>query len=390
MNDFTFCSPTRYVFGHNAQMRAGAEAAAIGWRKVLLVYGMGSAIRSGLIAAVKSSLAEAGIEVVELGGAVPNPTSPLVYEGIDLARREGVDALMAVGGGSAIDTAKAIAIGVPYKGDFWDFFIGKQPPLKALPVATVLTIPAAGSESSGNSVITHTPDNVKLSLRTQCLRPVFSLMNPELTFSLPPFQTACGICDMMAHIFERYFSPTTGVETTDRLAEGLIMAIMTEGPRCLTHPSDYDARANIMWAGTQAHNGLCGCGRLEDWVCHFMEHEISALYPAVAHGAGLAVMIPAWMRFMAHRAPAKVAQLGRRVLAVDGGLDDTAAALATASILSDFFTSLGLPSTLGALGVTEADIPLLVSRLHRNKGAVIGGYTSLDSADTEAIYRQAL
>ncbi|MCM1337773.1 MAG: iron-containing alcohol dehydrogenase [Candidatus Amulumruptor caecigallinarius] len=390
MIDFTYCSPTRYIFGHDAQLHAGREAAAEGWRKVMLVYGMGSAVRSGLVAAVKASLTDAGIEVVEFGGAQPNPTSPMVYDGIALARKEQVDAMLAVGGGSAIDTAKAIAIGVPYDGDFWDFFIGKTPPVTSLPVATVLTIPAAGSESSGNSVITHTPDNVKLSLRTQCLRPVFSLMNPELTFTLPPFQTACGICDMMAHIFERYFSPTEGVETTDRLAEGLIMAIMTEGPRCLADPKDYDARANIMWAGTQAHNGLCGCGRVEDWVCHFMEHEISALHPSVAHGAGLAVMIPAWMRFMAHRKPAKVAQLGRRVLAVDGGLDDTDAALATAAALSDFFASLGLPVTFAQLGVDAADIPTLVTRLHQNKGPQIGGYAPLTPADTTAIYRLAL
>lgn len=389
MNDFTYCSPTRYVFSHDAQLHAGREAAAEGWHKVMLVYGMGSAVRSGLVDTVKESLAKEGIEVVEFGGAQPNPVSPFVYAGIEKARAEKIDALMAVGGGSAIDSAKAIAIGVPYSGDFWDFFTGKVPADAALPVATVLTIPAAGSESSGNSVITHTPDNVKLSLRTQCLRPVFSLMNPELTYTLPAFQTACGICDMMAHIFERYFSPTEGVETTDRLAEGLIMAIMTDGPRCLAEPRCYDARANIMWAGTQAHNGLCGCGRVEDWVCHFMEHEISALHPQVAHGAGLAVMIPAWMRFMAHRKPEKVAQLGRRVLAVDGGLDDTEAALATAAALADFFASLGLPVTFRQLGVEAADIPELVTRLHRNKGAVIGGYTRLDSADTEAIYRLA-
>lgn len=355
---------------------------------MMLVYGMGSVIRSGLLDSVKHSLQEAGIEVVELGGVQPNPIDTLVYKGIEVARETHVDAVVGVGGGSAIDTAKAIALGVPYKGDFWDFFSGKAKAEIALPVAVVLTIPAAGSEGSGNSVITRTDGLIKLSLRTDCLRPKFSLMNPELTYTLPPFQTACGICDMMAHILERYFSPTQGVETTDRLAEGLIMAIMTDGPKCLAKADDYDARANIMWAGTQAHNGLCGCGRTEDWVCHFMEHEVSALYD-VAHGAGLAVMIPAFIRFMADHNPSKPAQLGRRTLGITEA-DDRLAALATAKKLADFFVSLGLPVTFNQLGVANPNIDLLVANLHRNKGALIGGYRSLDSADTEKIYRLAL
>lgn len=389
MENFTFCTPTRYIFGEGVERLVGKEAAAEGWTKVMLVYGQGSAVRSGLIDTVSASLRESGIEIIPLGGAQPNPVDTLVYEGIELGRRECVDALIAVGGGSAIDTAKAIAIGMPYDGDFWDFFCGKVPPEKAVPVATVLTIPAAGSEGSGNSVITRTDGMIKLSLRTQCLRPVFSLMNPALTETLPPFQTACGICDMMAHIFERYFTPTTDVEITDRVAEGVLMAIMNEAPKVMADPHDYQARANIMWSGTLAHNGICGTGRVEDWVSHFMEHEISAMYTHVAHGAGLAVVIPAWMTFMADRRPAKVAQLGQRVLGVNEP-DDRKAALLAVELLKAFFRSLGLPVTFAQLGIPKPDIKALVAKLHQNKGREIGGYYRLTVADTEQIYTLAL
>ena len=294
-----------------------------------------------------------------------------------------------MGGGSAIDTAKAIAGGILYDGDFWDFYAGKAIVEEALPIGVVLTIPAAGSEGSGNSVIT-SHDGKKISLRTDMsLRPKFSCLNPELTFTLPPYQTACGICDMMIHIFERYFSPTSGVEVTDRVAEGLIMAIMTEAPKVMSSPEDYEARANIMWSGTLAHNGLCGTGRAEDWTSHFMEHEVSALYPEVAHGAGLAVMVPAWMSYVAKRNPANVAQFARRVLGVTEA-DDLRAANNGIERLREFFTSLGLPASLTSLGVKASDIPVMVSRLHENKGAVIGAYVPLVAQDTTAIYESAL
>lgn len=387
MNDFTYCSPTRYVFGRDAELKAGEEALACGWTRVMLVYGMGSVVRSGLLDRVKKSLHESGVTTVELGGVRPNPVDTLVYKGIEIARSEKVQAVIGVGGGSAIDTAKAIAIGVPYQGDFWDFYCGKLPAVNSLPVATVLTIPAAGSEGSGNSVITKTDGKIKLSLRTECLRPKFSLMNPELTYTLPAFQTACGICDMMAHILERYFTPTGGVETTDRISEGLLIAIMNEGRKTVENPTDYDSRANVMWAGTLAHNGICGCGRTEDWVCHFMEHEISALTD-VAHGAGLAVMIPAWMLFMASHKPEKVAQFGRRVLGIKEQ-DDTKAAEEASGKIKDFFQSIGLPVSMEALGVNDADISLMVRKLHENKGATIGGYYPLTATETSAIYRLA-
>lgn len=325
MNNFSYISPTRYIFGHGAEEKAGELAKANSMTRVMLVYGKGSVVRSGLLDRVKKSLSDSGIESIELGGVQPNPTDEKVYDGIALGRENGVDGIIAVGGGSAIDTAKAIAAGILYDGDFWDFYTGKTAVENALPIGVVLTIPA-GSEGSGNSVITHRNGMKKLSLRTDmALRPKFSCLNPELTFTLPPYQTACGICDMMIHIFERYFSPTTGVEVTDRVAEGLIKAIMTEAPKVLADPHDYDARANIMWSGTLAHNGLCGTGRAEDWASHFMEHEVSALYPEVAHGAGLAVMVPAWMTYVSRTNPGKVAQLARRVLDVNEE-DDTKAA----------------------------------------------------------------
>ena len=293
MNNFKYQTPTRYIFGKGTETEAGNEIASLGCKRIMLVYGGHSAIKSGLLDRVKNSLKDSGIEYVELGGIKPNPTDDRVYEGINSARENEIDGLLAVGGGSVIDTAKAIAAGTVYAGDFWDFYAGKAVIANALPVGVVLTIPAAGSEGSGNSVITKLDGLHKISLRTDYwLRPKFAILNPELTFTLPPFQTASGIADMMAHIMERYFSPTKEVEVTDRISEGLLKAIISEAPKVMANPQDYDARANIMWSGTMAHNGICGCGRVEDWVSHFMEHEISAVY-GVTHGAGLAVVYPA-------------------------------------------------------------------------------------------------
>lgn len=307
MNNFTFWSPTKFVFGRDTESLTGDLVKQFGGKKALIVYGGGSVVRSGLLDRVKKSLDDAGVAWEEMGGICPNPTDDRVYEGIGLVRAHGIDFLLAVGGGSVIDTAKGIACGVPYEGDFWDFYCGKKVVATAMPVGVVLTIPAAGSEGSGNSVITKKDGLIKLSLRTEsALRPRFAVMNPELTFTLPPYQTACGIVDMMAHIFERYFSNTPGCETTDRVAEGLLTAIMGEARKVIDSPLDYEARANIMWSSTLAHNGLCGTGRVEDWASHFIEHELSAIYD-VAHGAGLAVVNPAWMTYVVRTNPSKVA-----------------------------------------------------------------------------------
>lgn len=362
----------------------------MGCRRVLIVYGGGSARRSGLLDRVTRSLEEAEIEWQELGGIRPNPTDDRVYEGIALCRREKIDGILAVGGGSVIDTAKAIAGGVPYDGDFWDFWAGKAVMEKALPVGVVLTIPAAGSEGSGNSVITRLEGMHKISLRTDmALRPRFAVMNPELTFTLPPYQTASGIADMMAHIMERYFTTTDEVETTDRVAEGVLKAIITEAPRVIAEPENYDARANIMWAGTLAHNGVCGCGRREDWTSHGLEHELSAVY-GVTHGAGLAVVFPAWMKYMADRNPQKIAQFGQRVFDAAPSGDLRADALEAVDRLKSFFSSIGLPVTLGQLGIDNPDFTLLVKKFHEDKGLPFGPYFPLYPQDTEAVYRLML
>ena len=389
MNNFVFYSPTEFVFGKATEMQVGALARKHGARKVMIVYGGGSVVRSGLLDRVKQSLQEAGIEYCLMGGVQPNPVDTKVYEGIEFCRREQADMLLPVGGGSVIDTAKAIAAGVLYEGDFWDFYIGKAKVTKALKVAVVLTIPAAGSEGSGNTVITKLDGLQKLSLRVpEVLRPVFSIMNPELTYTLPPFQTACGVADMMAHIMERYFTNTQEVEIGDRLCEGTLMAIINEAPKAMRNPEDYGARANLMWAGMIAHNGTCGVGCEEDWASHFLEHEISAIY-GVTHGAGLSVIFPAWMTWMVEHNVGKIAQYAVRVWGVPESEDKKAVALEGIGKLKNFFTSLGLPVTFKELGVENPDIDRLADSLHRNKGELVGNYVKLTKQDSKEIYHLA-
>ena len=389
MNNFVFYSPTEFVFGKATEMQVGALARKHGARKVMIVYGGGSVVRSGLLDRVKQSLQEAGIEYCLMGGVQPNPVDTKVYEGIEFCRREQADMLLPVGGGSVIDTAKAIAAGVLYEGDFWDFYIGKAKVTKALKVAVVLTIPAAGSEGSGNTVITKLDGLQKLSLRVpEVLRPVFSIMNPELTYTLLPFQTACGVADMMAHIMERYFTNTQEVEIGDRLCEGTLMAIINEAPKVMRNPEDYGARANLMWAAMIAHNGTCGVGCEEDWASHFLEHEISAIY-GVTHGAGLSVIFPAWMTWMVEHNVGKIAQYAVRVWGVPESEDKKAVALEGIGKLKNFFTSLGLPVTFKELGVENPDIDRLADSLHRNKGELVGNYVKLTKLDSKEIYRLA-
>lgn len=389
MNNFVFYSPTEFVFGKATEMQVGALARKHGARKVMIVYGGGSVVRSGLLDRVKQSLQEAGIEYCLMSGVQPNPVDTKVYEGIEFCRREQADMLLPVGGGSVIDTAKAIAAGVLYEGDFWDFYIGKAKVTKALKVAVVLTIPAAGSEGSGNTVITKLDGLQKLSLRVpEVLRPVFSIMNPELTYTLPPFQTACGVADMMAHIMERYFTNTQEVEIGDRLCEGTLMAIINEAPKVMRNPEDYGARANLMWAGMIAHNGTCGVGCEEDWASHFLEHEISAIY-GVTHGAGLSVIFPAWMTWMVEHNVGKIAQYAVRVWGVPESEDKKAVALEGIGKLKAFFSSLGLPVTFEELGIENPDIDRLADSLHRNKGELVGNYVKLTKQDSKEIYHLA-
>ena len=389
MLNFEFCSPTHFVFGKDTEQQTGDLALRYGAKKVLIVYGQGSVVRSGLLARVEKSLTEAGLCFGELGGVKPNPEDDLVREGIAMVRREKYDFLLAVGGGSAIDTAKAIALGVPYDGDFWDFYAGKAEAKEAMPVGVVLTIPAAGSEASGNTVITNVATGQKISLRCPLLlRPRFSVLNPELTFTLPHFQTACGICDMMVHIFERYFSNTPSTEVTDRISEGLLQSIITEGRRLMECPDDYEARANIMWAGTLAHNGVCGTGREEDWSSHAIEHELSALY-GVTHGAGLAVVFPAWLKVVSKVNDFRTLQLAERLFGIEAdGRPKAEVINECISHLQDFWSgTLGLPRNLSELGIDNADIDQLVNNLHHTKGEVFGGYVKLNRELTRDIYK---
>lgn len=389
MNNFTFCTPTEFVFGKGVETEVGKIVCRYGGTKVLLVYGGGSVLRSGLLARVEQALSAENIEFVHLGGVEPNPVDKKVYEGIDIARSENVDFILPVGGGSVIDTAKAIAAGACYDGDFWDFFVGVAPVREALPVGVVLTIPAAGSEGSGNTVITKLDGLHKLSLRTdKVLRPRFAVMNPELTFTLPPYQTACGIADMMVHVMERYFTNTLHVEITDRICEGVLKAIITEAPKVMSNPCDYEARANIMWCGTMAHNGLCGVGREEDWASHFMEHEVSALY-GVAHGVGLSAIVPAWLTWMVSHHVDRVVQLAIRVFDVEEKDTPEATALEGISRLKSFWRSLGLPLNLHELSVENPDIDLLVDKLHENKGEFVGRYVCLNREQSREIFELA-
>lgn len=393
MENFTYYSPTLYEFGRGAEEKVGMLMFLTGATRVMIVYGRNYAVKNGLISRISNSLDTIGIDHIDLGGVEPNPDDTLVREGIRRGRAAHIDGLLAVGGGSAIDTAKAIAAGIGYQGDFWDFFTGKAQLREALPIGVVLTVPGSGSESSGSCVITRKGDDgpEKLSLRTDSiLKPRFAVVNPEMTVTLSAWQTAVGIIDMMSHIFERYFSVTTRVEVSDRLAEGLIMALINEAPKALADPTDYQSRANIEWASSLAHCGIVGCGRREDWVSHYMEHEISALYPDVAHGAGLAVVIPAWMSFMAHHKPSKVAQLGRRVFGVDERDDRTAAIEAVASLRAFFSAVLRMPLDFAGLGIDKPDIDTLVRHLHANHGESIGGYYRLSAADTRQIYELML
>lgn len=413
MNDFNFYSPTRFVFGRGACDRMGETLAAQGWKRVLVVYGQGSVVRTGTLERVLSSLDAAGIAHTELAGVRPNPEVALVREGIATARGESVDAIVAVGGGSVIDTAKAIALGVPYEGDVWDFFCKRATAARALPVAAVLTIPASGSEASDSCVISNDELGMKCGVNTDLNRPAVAIMDPELTFTLPAYQTAAGITDMISHVMERFFSGQPSVPVTDHIACGLIRAAMEAAPRVMEDPRDYDARANLMWVGTLAHNGLAGCGlnvpgaRDGDWTCHGMEHELSALDTSITHGAGLAVVFPAWMRYVWGEHPERFLTFAEEVFdiePVDPEVDDLSsideditperavadAVEAAIDELQDFFVSLGMPRTLGELGITEGDIDRLLEGLKVTRGERFGTFATLTLEDARAIYQSAL
>ena len=387
MNDFTFYSPTYFVFGKDTEQQAGELVKRFGGTKALLHYGGGSVKRSGLLDRVKKSLDQAKVDYVELGGVVPNPRDTLVYEGIELCRKEGVDFLLPVGGGSVIDSAKAIAVGVPYDGDFWEVYCKLIPCKAVLPVGTILTLPGTGSEGSNSSVISRDEGNLKYGYSSDKIRPTFSILNPELTYTLSPYQTACGITDMMAHVLERYLTNTRDVDLTDRLCEGLLKAIMYQAPRVLEDPEDYGARANIMWAGMVAHNNAVGVGRDQDWSSHAMEHELSAYYD-VAHGAGLAVVLPAFMDYTLHHDVMRYAQLAVRVFDCDMDFQNPErTAKEGISRFRAFLKSIGMPLTFADLGADPDDIPMMAASTRMKGKARLGQFMPLDRQDIEAVFR---
>lgn len=400
MNDFFFQCPTRFVFGRDVVDSVGAEVAKLGAKKVLLVYGQGSVVRTGTLARVQASLEGAGVAYVDFPGVRPNPEVQSVREGIAAVRRENVDLILPVGGGSAIDCAKAISFGAPYDGDVWDIFDKKAQIGDCMPIAVVLTIPAAGSESSSSCVISNDELGLKRGVNGDVFRPALAIMDPELTLTLPPYQTGAGVTDMIAHICERYFSGQASVPVTDNIALGLICAIIDSAEYLLEDPDDYEARANIMWASTLAHNDLAGCGlnavatgRAGGWESHGLEHELSAYDTSITHGAGLAVIMPAWMRYVWRENPGRFLSFGETVFGIEP-IDDSNEAISDAvnaiiDELQDFFASMGMPRKLGEFGLTPDCIDSLLVTLEQNKGSVFGGFKKLTMEDARAIYLSA-
>ncbi len=388
MENFNFYSPTEFVFGKERENDCGKYVKKYGGTKVLVHYGSGSAIRSGLLDRVKKSLEAEGIAYVELGGVQPNPRDTKIYEGIELCRKEGVDFILSVGGGSCIDSSKGIAAGVCYEGDFWDMYEGKAPVTAALPIGTVLTIAAAGSEGSGASVVTKEDGMWKRDIGSDIVRPRFSILNPALTCTLPAYQTACGATDIMAHVFERYFTNTPEVEVTDRLCEAILLTMIKETPRVIEDPNNYEARANIMWAGTVAHNDIIGVGRSQDWNSHKIEHELSGLYDC-AHGAGLAVVMPAWMEFVYKHNVMRFAQMAVRVWGCEMNFENPEeTAVKGIKAFRKFLSEIGMPINFEQLGAREEDIPKLVRKL--GVEGKTGGFVALSPEDVAEIYRIAV
>ena len=390
MENFDFYAPTYFAFGQDKESEVGKLVKEFGGSKVLIHFGGGSVVRSGLMDRVKKSLDSENIPYVELGGVMPNPRSGLVYEGIELCKRENVDFILAVGGGSTIDSSKAIAAGVVYDGDFWDFYEGKRIE-KALPIGTVLTIAAAGSEGSPDTVITKEEGMLKRGASGNAVRPKFSVLNPALTQTLPAYQTACGITDIIAHLYERYLTNTPEVEVTDRLIEALIMTMVHEGPRVIENPNNYEARANIMWAGMVAHNNICGVGRSQDWTSHNLEHELSAEYDC-AHGAGLAVVMPAVFTYTMSHDVKRFATIARRVWNVVEDNDEKAAK-AGIEALKTYLKSIGMPLTFAELGAKEEDIEKLAQTACYGDGSGSGfvyGFTKMSKEDVINTYKLML
>ena len=394
MRDFNFYAPTQVVFGRESEERLPALVRHYGGTKVLVHYGGGSAERSGLLGKVRRLLSDDGIAFVELGGVVPNPLLSKVREGIDLCRREGVDFILAVGGGSVIDSSKAIAFGTVYDGDVWDFWEGTTTPERCLPVGTILTIPAAGSEMSNSCVITHDETLIKRGVGTDLFRCRFAIMNPERTFTLPPYQTAAGVTDIMMHTMERYFNPEQDMTITDNLAEALLRTVKAAAVEVLKNPDDYRQRAQIMWAGSLAHNDLTECGTMKDFATHRLEHELSSMF-GVTHGAGLAALWPSWARYVM-RDSRNVPRFVRFAVNVMGLSDDPADPRGTAELgvvaMEQFYRQIGMPTNIRELigrEVTDEEIAVMVDKASRGGTITLGSLMVLEVTDMKAIYELA-
>jgi alcohol dehydrogenase YqhD (iron-dependent ADH family) len=380
MENFEFSSSTQIIFGRETQKRVGTECKRYS-KRVLLHYGGGSIKRTGLYNRIVASLKDAGVEFWELGGVQPNPRLSLVRQGVELCRQFDLGMILAVGGGSVIDSAKAIALGVPYEGDVWDFYANRAVPERNLPVGVVLTIAAAGSEASKSSVITNEDGWLKWGLNTELNRPRFAILNPELTFSLPAYQTACGAVDIMAHVMERYFTDVKEVDLTDRLCEGTMRTIVKNTPLVLAEPDNYAARAELMWAGTLAHNDLLGTGRVGDWAAHAIEQEISALYD-VAHGAGLAVVFPAWLKYTLPRNRERLAQFAARVFAVEADFaNPEETAREGIRRLEAFYRQIGMPLSLRELQVPDDRLEEMAAKARKPWMKSVGAVSKFNKED---------
>lgn len=392
MKDFHYYTPTEVVFGRGAEDQVAELVRRHGGTRVLLHYGGQSAVRSGLIRKMEDQLTQAGIAYVTLGGVVPNPRLSLVHQGIELCRREQVDFLLAVGGGSVIDSCKAIGYGVPYEGEVWDIYLGKHRPTASLPLGVVLTIPAAGSEMSDSSVITNEQTGLKLGTNSDLCRARFAVMDPERTFTLPAWQVACGVTDIIMHTMERYFSRSVDAEITSSLAEALIRTCMTEGPKTLANPEDYDSRASIMWASSLSHNGLTGCGNGCDWATHKIEHELSGMFD-VSHGAGLAAVWGSWARYCREANLPRFVRFARNVMGIDTTtMTEMEAAEAGIVAMEGFFRSLGMPTDIRTLlgrEVTEAEMAEMADKCTGMDTRTVGGLRPLHRDDVLAIYHMA-
>lgn len=387
MNNFVWFNPTRILFGRDMHLTVGKETAAYA-KKVLLVYGGKSIKANGVYNAVTQSLREAGVEYAELGGVRPNPRLSLVHEGIALCRKENISFILAVGGGSVIDSAKAIAAGVPYDGDVWDFYSTPLQPQKVLPVGVVLTIPAAGSESSDGSVITKEETLEKRSCCTNLMYPKFAILNPELCYTLPTAQIAAGGTDILAHVMERYFSPNEHTDLSDRLCEATMRALIHNLPLVLANRTNYDYWAELVWTGNVAHNGLLGKGRADDWASHNIEHELSAIYD-IAHGAGLAIVFPAWMKYVWTEHPQRFVGFAKEVFGIDptDKSDETVIRLGIRA-LEDFYRSLGLPVTLTEAGIDDSQFEVMAQKAVVN--GALGSFKKLEKQDVIEILKLAL